>query len=373
MITAISDLEELRTYDSEWRKLAERCGNVFLTPEWFRCWFDHYGAKSAPFVPILRGTAGKVRGLFPLALARSGHPRVCRIPGADLGDHFHPLSDPGEESEVGAAVGEALASAPEPWSILALHHVDLQRGWLPALAAGTGLRLRARERNPDTMPRIDLSVHENWDAYLAALSSKLRYQIRKSTRRLADRHSVQVRRTETAEEVRSDMSTFFDLHARRYPTSALGDEQARAFHLSFAAAALERGWLRLWSLAIDDVPAATFYGWRVGPRYLVYNQGFDPHWAKSSPGLVLLSAVLQSAFEEGASEFDFLRGDEPYKYRFADDERTISDVTLARSLPHPASLVASAGHGAYKARRLIRPRRAGRWLVSRLPMRGHRS
>ena len=356
MTTAICDLEELRKYDSEWRKLAERRGNPFLTPEWFRCWFDHYESEAAPFVPVARGRSGKLLGLFPLALGRSGYPRVCRIAGADLGDHYYPLSEPGDESEVGAAVGEALASAPQPWSILALDHVDLQGRWLAALSEGTGFKLRIQELSTHRMPLIDLVLHESWDAYLETRSPNDRRQIRKNPRRLAKRHSVRVRRTERAEEVRADMSTFFDLHARRLGRTSLADERAQAFHLDFAAAAFGRGWLRLWFLVLDDQPVATLYGLRVGHRYLVYNSGFDPRWAKYGPGVVLLSAALQSAFEEGASEFDLLLGDEPYKYRFADNERTVSDIALARSLPHPASLVVSARHGATKPAALIRPR-----------------
>ncbi len=256
--------------------------------------------------------------------------------------------------EVGAAVGEALASAPQPWSILPLHHVDPEGGWLAALSEATGLRLRTRVRVTDRMPLIDLAAHGSWDAYLATRSSKLRSQVRRDPRRLAKEHSVRVRRTERAEEVRADMSTFFEVHAQRFSAgSPLADERAQAFHLDFAAAAFERGWLRLWFLLIDDQPVATLYGWRVGHRYSVYNQGFDPQWAKSGPGVVLLSEVLQSAFDEGVSEFDFLRGDEPYKYRFADKERTVSNVTLARTLPHPASVLLSAAYGARRVRGLV--------------------
>ena len=35
-----------------------------------------------------------------------------------------------------------------------------------------------------------------------------------------------------------------------------------------------------------------------------------------SPGLVLIGRALEEAVERGGSEFDFLRGDEPYKRRW---------------------------------------------------------
>jgi CelD/BcsL family acetyltransferase involved in cellulose biosynthesis len=374
-MAGVTDLDLIRGLEPEWRRLAVRRGNAFLTPEWFRCWFEHYGDEATPFVPVLRDVNGALRGLLPLALLRSGHPRVCRIAGANLGDRFHPVCDPDDEAEVAAAAGQALADAPEPWSIVALDHVQLDPAWVEALAESTGARLRTLQRTAAPLPLIELSAHASWDDYLASRSSKLRHQVRHHARRAAREHSLRLRRTERPDELASDFATFLDLHYRRLGThggSSLVSERARAFHVAFAAAALERGWLRLWFLELDDHPAAAWYGWRLGDRYAFYNTGFDPVFSALSPGFVLLSAVIESAFEEGATEFDFLLGAESYKYRFAERDRTVSDVTLARAFPHPASLLASAEYGARRMGRLIPAsarRRLGR-LARRSSMRG---
>ena len=112
------------------------------------------------------------------------------------------------------------------------------------------------------------------------------------------------------------MRMYFHLHDKRFADrggSSLSAERTRSFHREFAAAALEQGWLRLWFLELDGLPAAAWYGWRLGERYSYYNSGFDPAFAALSPGLVLISAVIESAFQEGAAEFDFLLGGESYK------------------------------------------------------------
>ncbi|MGH2955380.1 MAG: GNAT family N-acetyltransferase [Solirubrobacterales bacterium] len=372
MISAVTELDGLAEFESDWRRLAERRGNAFLTPEWARCWFEHYGEGASPFVPVLQGGNGTLKGLLPLALPDSGHPRVCRIAGANLGDHFHPLAERGQEAEVAAAVGEALASSPSPWSILALDHVELEEPWLASLSAGTGLRLRLLERTSAPLPFIELSRHASWDDYLASRSSNLRQQVRRFARRAAKRHSMRLRRTDDPGELRADMAVFFGLHDRRFSAeSSLRSERARAFHTDFSAAALKRGWLRLWFLELDGAPVAAWYGWRVGARYAFFNSGFDPDWSETRPGLVLQSAVIESALEEGAEEFDFLLGDERYKFRFAEESRTVSDVILARALPHPAALVASAEHFARRLGRLM-PESARRRLARRSLLRGRR-
>jgi CelD/BcsL family acetyltransferase involved in cellulose biosynthesis len=356
MSPEVADLASLGPLETEWRALAVRRGNGFLTPDWFGAWVEHYGEEQVPFVPLLRGPEGELRGLLPLALPRSGHPRVCRIAGANLGDRFHPVSEPGDEAEVAAAAGEALAEAPEPWSVLSLDHVQVDEPWVEALAEATGRRLSTRSRIAAPLPLIDISAHESWDAYLGTRSSNFRQQVRRFARRAAREVDLRIRRTETTEELDADMGLFFDLHDKRFTErggSSLTAERARSFHLDFAAAALEQGWLRLWFLELDGSPAAAWYGWRLGERYSYYNSGFDPAFASLSPGLVLISAVIESAFDEGAAEFDFLLGEESYKYRFAEREPTVSDVTLARSLPHPASVVTAAEYGARRAGRLI--------------------
>src|SRR5690606_17254559 len=52
----------------------------------------------------------------------------------------------------------------------------------------------------------------------------------------------------------------------------------------------------------------------------------DPDFDQPSPGLVLHAHAIRWAIEQGLARYDFLRGDEPYKYSFADKER------IARSI-----------------------------------------
>jgi CelD/BcsL family acetyltransferase involved in cellulose biosynthesis len=355
-MSVVAELGDLQEIEGDWRRLAESRGNAFLTPEWFRCWFEHYGDGGSPFIPVVRDAGGRLKGLLPLVIAGSGHPRVCRIAGANIGDRFHPVSRPGDEEEVAAAAGEALGSTARPWSILALDHAEAQTSWVDTLARSTGARLRSLKRRPDPLPMLDLSGHSTWDAYLASRSSNLRQQIRRFRRRAENEHSLRLRRTEHLGQLAPDMQCFFHLHDLRREGqggSSLGTDRARSFHRSFAASCLERGWLRLWFLELDEQPVAAWYGWRLGGRYSYYNSGFDPSWSSLRPGLLMMAGVIESALEESAAEFDFLLGDEHYKLRFAESSAIVRDVLLARALPHPAAMVASAEHGLRRAVRLL--------------------
>jgi CelD/BcsL family acetyltransferase involved in cellulose biosynthesis len=129
-----------------------------------------------------------------------------------------------------------------------------------------------------------------------------------------------------------------------------------AFHRELSAIALERGWLRLWVLWLDRRPAAAFYGFRYGERFLYYQAGFDRAFARWSVGLVAMGLAIRSAIEEGAGEIDFLHGGETYKSLWSRSWRELERIEL---FPPTA-----AGHahrllrrGAMTARDLVSRRR----------------
>jgi CelD/BcsL family acetyltransferase involved in cellulose biosynthesis len=55
----------------------------------------------------------------------------------------------------------------------------------------------------------------------------------------------------------------------------------------------------------------------------VYNSGYDPNFREISPGWVLLAYLLKWANESGRQIFDFMRGNEDYKYRFGAIDRRV--------------------------------------------------
>ncbi|MGI8903580.1 MAG: hypothetical protein ACR2IP_07980, partial [Solirubrobacteraceae bacterium] len=87
----------------EWRRLAEGCGNAFLTPEWGDAWATHYGQGADRVLVTVRDPDGTLAGVLPLAM--SG--RTLRFAGANVGDLFNPVCAPGREAEVAAAAAAA--------------------------------------------------------------------------------------------------------------------------------------------------------------------------------------------------------------------------------------------------------------------------
>jgi CelD/BcsL family acetyltransferase involved in cellulose biosynthesis len=184
-----------------------------------------------------------------------------------------------------------------------------------------------REANPV----LALGRWPSWDAYVASLSQKLRYELRHDERALAARHRIQFHRTLTPDRLEADLDTMLALHRERWKHGRSSFTPREAFHRKFAAIALERGWLRLWILEVDGRPAAARYDFQYAGVHNAYNAGRDPAWRKEGVGLVLRAHSMREAMNEGVSEYRFLRGAESYKTRFRTEDEGLVTIGIART------------------------------------------
>jgi CelD/BcsL family acetyltransferase involved in cellulose biosynthesis len=89
------------------------------------------------------------------------------------------------------------------------------------------------------------------------------------------------------------------------------------------------------------------YGFRWRDEFAYYQTGWLPELASLSLGTVLVAEAIRAARADGARVFDFLRGQEPYKYRFGAVDKV--DTTLL--LPHgPSGLLLRLKFGAKQSR-----------------------
>ena len=81
---------------------------------------------------------------------------------------------------------------------------------------------------------------------------------------------------------------------------------------------------------MDGEKAAAYFSMNYLERIWVYNSAIDQRFSEDSPGWVLLGYLLQWAIEHQRTEFDFMRGNEDYKYRFGAVDRFVMRAVLTR-------------------------------------------
>jgi CelD/BcsL family acetyltransferase involved in cellulose biosynthesis len=136
----------------------------------------------------------------------------------------------------------------------------------------------------------------------------------------------------TQEERREALSILLSLHSLRWQnrggSDAFLNSAAISFHEELSSLALDRGWLRLFTLRLDGQPVASLYGFQYNRTFYFYQSGFDPDWASHSVGLVAMGLAIQKALEEGAQEYDLLHGAEEYKFHWARDKHELASLEL---------------------------------------------
>lgn len=324
----------LGRHRDDWRRIAVERWNAFATPEWFEAWLRHYGTGGEIEVAVV-SEDGRLLGLIPLVTQRSGPIRVTKIAGAGLADLLHPVAPPAAEAKVaGAVIADLLRR--RRCGAFVLDNVDADASWWHQGAAGLRLREQGRAVGPyASLEGLDFA------GYLRARSSSFRKQLLRFERRLDRQAAITLRQSDDPERLPADLATFLRLHFERWEQgrgSSLDTARAPAFLRTFAAAAHERGWLRLLIMEADEEPIAAFFGWRIGGRFAFYQSGFDQAWRRFSVGLVLHGKMIARAIAEGAAEYDMLLGGEAYKDRFCDAKRNLSTVALTRSRS-PSGLV----------------------------------
>ena len=77
-------------------------------------------------------------------------------------------------------------------------------------------------------------------------------------------------------------------------------------------------------------PAAAYLNFDYSNCVWVYNSGLSPTFMDLSAGWVLLGHLIKWANENQRVEFDFMRGQEEYKYRFGAVDRYVVRAWAAR-------------------------------------------
>jgi CelD/BcsL family acetyltransferase involved in cellulose biosynthesis len=105
-------------------------------------------------------------------------------------------------------------------------------------------------------------------------------------------------------------------------------------------------------------PVAIHFGFTFRERYYYYIPSFSMKFQAYSPGRILMLRSMERAFKDGLTEFDFLRGDEPYKFDWANGARRLTTLV---SYP-----VTWSGHGARCWEEYLRPQAANSQLIRHL-------
>lgn len=324
-IGCVNEFESLR---DEWLALWKRSSTStpFQSPDWLIPWWKYFGAGQLCVLAVTDDS--RLVGLAPLFITNT---RSLSLLGTGNTDYLDILLDDRFINDGAAAIFAHLCKNRSAWD-----ECDFQnlRHTSPLLTMKpcTGLVTHLQEQNFCPVSSLPSSAQR----FLDNLPRQLRHNLDYYRRRLSTLGDVEIG---CANEINFTelFDAFVKLHEARWRTNdmpgLLCDANVQGFHREAATGFLANAALKLYALRINARIIASFYGFHHAGRTYYYLGGFDPEFKQYSPGTILIAHAIVEAIGEGASEFDFLRGREDYKYRWRAVDRIIYRKRLVKHDP----------------------------------------
>lgn len=338
-LTTIQATPELLALESEWNELLKNSAShvPFLRHEYLAAWWQTLGGGEWPsgelHTVVARGADGQLLGVAPLFFTQNcdGLPALMLLGSSEISDYLDILARPEDLPGFIEALLAYLDSPQAPaWQVLDFYNLLEDSPTLPELERAAATKGWRAVREPlQHCPYIPLPG--DWETYLAAIDKKQRHEIRRKMRR-AEESEVPTRWYIVEDETTLDaeIDAFLQLMAhdpekQRFLTETMRLQMRASIHAAYRA-----GWLQLAFLTVGGKKAAAYLNFDYDNRIWVYNSGLDFAFRDLSPGWVLLGYLLQWANGQKRAAFDFMRGDEEYKYRFGALDRRVVRMVVTR-------------------------------------------
>jgi CelD/BcsL family acetyltransferase involved in cellulose biosynthesis len=315
---------------AQWNELASAgiSDTPFARHEYLSQWWRTLGGaewSEASLILISGWVSGRLVGLAPLFKARHDDRDAILLVGSiEISDYLDLIvRNPDVRAFASGLLGFLGDSA--DWRSLPLDWYNIPESSptisvLKSEAATRGWDFRADVY----LPAPYVSLNGDFETYLAGLDKKQRHEIRRKLRRASEGSlPARMRLVESGADLETEIDAFLELMAHdpekaRFLKPEMREHMRAVIHL-----ASENGYLRLAFLAVGETNAAASLEFDYRNKLWGYNSGVNSDFMELSPGWVLLAHQIQWATENGRSEFDFMRGNEDYKYRFGGVDRHV--------------------------------------------------
>jgi len=338
-LQVLRTLSEFTAIAHEWNNLLVKSAShvPFLRHEYLSTWWQTLGGgeweQGDLYIVTARDENDELLGIAPLFSTTNldGKRAVMLIGSIEISDYLDIIAPTKNLPSFLESLVEQL-SGPEggDWEILDLYNFLADSPTLPILRAA------AQKQGWDytqeiIQPAPSIALAATWEAYLLGIKKKQRHEIRRKIRRI-ENQTLPVRWyiVEDEDSLDAEIDAFLKLMAHDAEKEAFLTDVMRSQMRTSVHTAFREGWLQLAFLEIGEEKAAAYLNFDYANCIWVYNSGIDFKFSDLSPGWVLVGYLIKWAIENGREVFDFMRGDEIYKYRLGGVDRHVLRVQITR-------------------------------------------
>lgn len=335
-VTEISDAEEFEKLCEEWNELVEHDDHATVFQLWefqYHTW-KIFADVITPCLVLVRNANGQLVGCAPLGVKRS---KIGPLSASTLefvaerfSDYCNFIIHREFEKDVLFELSQWLKSNLKRWDMMYLRSLRGDSWVISKIDTfrDAGLPLTVSETSVAPCMRLD----NEWASYEDAMSKKraksLRYMVRKLFRDYGGEYKV----IKNSEDLVKPMKQFMDLHQKRMhqknQRGHFGEDNVRSEFIALIQKLAKKGYASVHTIGSDKEVIAAICTLNYHGSVCFYQGGFDTDYTDLSPGTVMQCLRINDAIEDGAVEYDFLDGDEPYKKRWANERRPIYQVEV---------------------------------------------
>ena len=322
---------------TSWNALVEQsiADTPFSRYEYLSEWWKTLGGgewQHAELVLVSATEGDQLLGIAPLFIAEYEGARALMLVGSiEISDYLDLVVREGDLSRFVSGLLDFLAdSSADTGSAIDWYNILDSSPTLAALKAEAEKRgWTHHEEIYRPTPRIPLTG--SFEEYLSRIDKKQRHEIRRKMRRAAESEkNVRFYVVNGATDIDPEINAFFDLMVQSPDKQQFLHPAMREQMTVTIQNAHKHGYLWLAFLEIDGAKTAASLNFDYKNKLWGYNSGVSNEHRELSPGWVLLAHTIQWCCDNGRYEFDFMRGDEEYKYRFGGVNKHVMRVKVIK-------------------------------------------
>ncbi len=316
-------LESFDSIYADWNKLQDEspAGSFFSSPVWSKIWWQQFGSGANLLLGAVRHQ-GKVIGIAPLLIKET---IASFIGSSDVCDYLDFVVEPSNEESFFHELLDNLKAK-------GIIRLDLAPLRPDSTVLKSLVKVAPRQVWQVSCSREDVSVEldlpPTWEEYLQSLSGKQRHELKRKLRRLNEEGELNYRNSTDAN--RHDVDIFLRLFRdSRQDKAAFLTPQMESFFRAVVSAMSEQELLIFNILELDEKPVASTMCFDYKDTVYLYNSGYDPDYGWLSVGVISKALCIKDSIERGKKRFDFLKGDEAYKYHLGGHELPLYKCSLS--------------------------------------------
>ena len=295
--------------------------SIFLTPfdliSWKKTWIDNYGKDFQDsfyfgdnyFAPLMKNKG-----------------EISFISSKDLCDYNNILISEPDISIIQSLIQDIFKDS------------EIKKIFLESIPGDSQLfdyfnnlrnELKIEIMNEDVSPFLVLP--NSWEEYLSSLRKKHRHELRRKIRRLEETVEFTSGDIYDSGEIYNNLDEFIYLHkiSSKEKENFMNENREKFFKELILNLSKENKIIYSY-LKVENKTVSSSISFYLNDTRYLYNSGFDPKYNYLSVGLLNHAFAIQRSISKRFKIFDFMRGNERYKYELGGIDKLIYSITISK-------------------------------------------